>query len=381
MKQQLTLRSVLDSRLVMVINPIMRLTVFVLLLCGANHVAIAQTSGYIYTKAGNGVNAYSGDGGAATSAEIGFSYGVVADGSDNFYIADTNHHRVRKVTASNGIITTIAGNGTQGYSGDGGAATSAELNTPEGLALDSSGNLYIADAGNNRIRRVDTTGVITTVAGNGTQGYSGDGGAATSAELYGPNCVAVDPSGNLFIGDGYNERVRVVNTSGVIFTYAGNGTFGFSGDGGAATSAQLAYAAGLATDASGNLYIGDSSNSRVRKVTASTGIITTVAGNGSYGYSGDGGAATSAAMRLVSGVTLDSAGNLYIADGNSTVRLVTASTGIISTYAGTGTSGYSGDGGPATSAQLSVLLGQGLSFPGSHLFIADSENSRVRWVY
>ena len=221
---------------------------------------------------------------------------MAVDASGNLYIADTGNNRIRKVSAT-GIITTVAGNGSAGYSGDGGPATSAQLDGPEGVAVDGSGNLYIADTCNNRIRKVSATGIITTVAGNGSAGYSGDGGPATSAQLSLPAGVAVDGSGNLYIADSGNNRIRKVSATGIITTVAGNGSPGYSGDGGPATSAQLNQPAGVAVDASGNLYIADSSNNRIRKVSA-TGIITTVAGNGFDGYSGDGGPATSAATQL-----------------------------------------------------------------------------------
>ena len=216
-------------------------------------------------------------------------------------------------------------NGTQGFSGDGGAATSASLYYPVGVAVDGSGNLFIADTQNHRVRQVDATGVITTVAGNGTLWFSGDGGAATSASLFYPSGVALDGSGNLFISDGGNQRVRRVDAAtGVITTVAGNGTSDdFSGDGGPATSVRLFSPEGVAADGSGNLFIADHDNQAVRRVDAATGIITTVAGTGTPGFTGDGGDATSASLSLPSGVAVDGSGNLFIADSsNSRVRLV-----------------------------------------------------------
>ncbi len=340
-------------------------------------------SGDISTVAGNGTQGYSGDGGAATSAELWDPYDVAVDSRGDIYIADTFNERIRKVTVSTGVITTVAGSTrTAGYSGDGGPATSAELDWPMGVAVDASGNIYIADYYNQCIRKVTaSTGIITTVAGDGTQGYSGDGGAATSAKLNLPTGVAVDSSGNIYIADWYNYRIRKVTVStGIITTVAGDGTGGYSGDGGAATSAELYYPSSVALDASGNIYIADADNYRVRKVTASTGIITTVAGDGTAGYSGDGGAATSAELDYPYGVALDASGNLYITDVlNERIREVTAATGIITTVAGDGTQGYSGDGGLATSAELHSPMGVALDL-NNNIYFPDIINERIRAV-
>ena len=260
----------------------------------------------ITTVTGDGGGGYGGDGGPATGAGLTWPAGSTMDAAGNLYIADQNNSRVRKVDP-NGIITTVAGNGTPGYSGDGGVASSAELNDPSDVATDSSGNLYIVEYLGARVRKVSPGGIITTVAGNGTSGYSGDGGPATSAELSGPIGIAVDSAGNLYIADQYNNRIRMVNLNGTIVTVAGNGTSGFSGDGGAATGAKLNYPATIALDSSGSLYIADTNNSRVRKVSAS-GVISTVAGNGGFGYSGDGGAATIAELNNPAGLAMDSSG-------------------------------------------------------------------------
>jgi len=276
----------------------------------------------------------------------------------------------------------VAGNGTKGYSGDGGAATSAELNAPNDVAVDSAGNIYIADTLNDRIRKVTvSTGIITTVAGNGAGGYSGDGGSATSAEIFQPDGLAVDSAGNIYIADTFNYRVRkVTKSTGIISTVAGDGTYGYSGDGGLATSAELGEPTDVAVDAAGNIYIADPGFARIRKVTVSTGIISTVAGNGTQGYSGDGGPATSAELSSPDGVTVDGAGNIYIADlYNERVRKVTVSTGIISTVAGDGTAGYSGDGGPATGAEIYYPDGLAVDTAGN-IYIADTENFRIRGV-
>ncbi len=337
---------------------------------------VDAATGIITTIAGGG--SALGDGGPATSAQLDFPHGVAMDASGNLYIADWNNHRIRKVDAA-GNISTVAGTGTVpgDYSGDGGAATAAQLDQPSDVAVDASGNLYIADSDNNRVRKVDAaTGIITTVAGTGTGGFSGDGGPATSAQIRYPGSVALDASGNLYIAA--NHRIRKVDTAGVITTVAGTGTQGYSGDGGAATSAQIRYPSSVALDASGNLYIADG-NHRIRKVDASTGNISTVAGTGVQGFSGDNGPATSAQFNWPSGVAVDASGNLYIADGNNRIRKVDAATGIITTVAGTGTGGFSGDGGPATSAQLHYPRSVALDASGN-LYIADWLNNRVRKV-
>jgi sugar lactone lactonase YvrE len=331
----------------------------------------------ITTVAGNGIATYAGDGGAAISASLYYPNGVAFDAFGNLYIADSVNERIRRVD-TNGIITTVAGKSGSGYSGDGGAGTNASLTYPTGVAFDAFGNLYIADYSNNRIRKVDTNGIIATVAGNGTNSYSGDGGAATNASLNKPYGVACDAFGNLYIADQANSRIRKVDINGIITTVAGNGTNGYSGDGGAATNASLYALTGLAFDAFGNLYIADQANSRIRKVDIN-GIITTVAGNGNYSYSGDGGAATNASLYSPYGVAFDVFGNLYIADqGNARIRKVDAN-GIITTVAGNGTNGYSGDGGAATNASLNFPLGTALDASGN-LFIADQYNNRIRKV-
>lgn len=386
-------------------------------------------NGVITTIAGNGTQGFSGDNGPAISAELRFPFGVAVDSAGNLYIADTENQRVRKV--ANGVITTVVGSGAQGFSGDSGAATSAELSDPEGVAVDSAGNLYIADIQNSRIRKV-ANGVITTVVGggtpvggngsaisaqlvspagvatdaagnlyiadpasnrvwkisngmiapftgNGTPGFGGDGGPATAAQLNYPWGLAVDSAGNLYVADTNNQRIRKV-TDGVITTVAGNGMGGFSGDNGPATAAQLNTPRGVAVDSSGNLYISDTENQRIRKVT--NGIITTVAGNGTCCTSGFNNVpATGSTLSSPSGIAVDTAGNLYISDDLYDSSVLKASNGVLTTVAGKGfgEDGFSGDNGPATSAELWSPAGIALDSAGN-LYIADSTNQRIRKV-
>jgi uncharacterized protein (TIGR03437 family) len=341
---------------------------------------VTAAGGIISMVAGGCCYGYSGDGGPATSAQLAQPPGVAVDGSGNIYIANWDNPRIRKVAAATGIVTTVAGNGTLGYSGDGGPATDAQLSFLGGVAVDGSGNLYIADGA--VIRKVAAaTGAITRVAGNGGGGYSGDGGPATSAQFLWPQGMAVDGAGNLYIADSGNNAIRkVAAATAIITTVAGNGTAGYSGDGGPAIGAQLGGPQGVAVDGSGNIYIADHANNRIRKVAAATGAITTVAGNGAAGYSGDGGLATSARLNHPTGVAVDSSGNLYISEGvNNCIRKVAAAAGIITTVAGNGTAGYSGDGGPSTSAQLASPQGVAVG-PAGDLYIADSGNSAIRLV-
>ena len=340
--------------------------------------SVGDLQSLIETVAGNGTPGYGGDGGPAVAARLNWPRGVVLDGAGNLYISDGRNYRIRKVDAA-GVISTVAGNGTQGYGGDGGRATAAQLRFPAGLALDGAGNLYIADSAGRRIRKVDAAGVISTVAGNGTQGYGGDGGPATEAQLRGPTGVALDGAGNLYIADGSGSRIRKVDAAGVISTVAGDGVLGNSGDGGPASAARLTSPSDVALDGAGNLYIADSVGNRIRKVDAA-GVISTVAGDGMRGSGGDGGPATAAQLDWPQGVALDGAGNLYIADwGNNRIRKVDYSTGVITTVAGTGMNGYSGDGGLPTEAQLQRPQHVALDGAGN-LYIADGFNNRIRRV-
>ncbi len=346
------------------------------------------TGTLISTVAGNGSAGWSGDGGPATSAQIGNFGGVAVDLAGNIYFADSVSSVVRVVNAA-GIVSTAAGTGTPGYNGDNIAAGTAQLTAPVGVAVDLDGDLYIADAGNNRIRMMSaTTGMISTVAGTGVSGYNGDNLPATSAELNGPTGVAVDGAGNLYIADAGNARVRMVSAiTGMISTVAGNGSKGFSGDGGLATLAQFRNPFALAADSLGNLYISDLSGTsgssttagRIRKVTAATGLIATVAGSGGTTYNGDGIAAPIAELGDPVSVAVDGNGNLYIADaGNNRIRLVTPATDVISTVAGTGAFGYNGDGIPSALALVANPQGVAVDSAGN-VYIADGSN-RIRMV-
>ena len=317
-------------------------------------ISVKAQSLVISTIAGNGHYSYDGDDSTATIAQLYNPNEIARDASGNIYIADAANNRIRKINTS-GIITTIAGNGTFGYSGDGGAATAAELNNPTGVAVDASGNVYIADRNNNRIRKINTSGIISTFAGTGTAGYSGDDGVAKNAELYLPTGVAVDALGNVYIADYFNSRIREVS-SNVIYSIAGNGTSGYSGNNCLADTTRINHPLGVAVDATGNVYFADSGNNLIRKITTN-GYITIIAGGLTPGYGGDGGAAISAKLNNPTGVAVDTAGNVYIADyGNDRIRKINTG-GIISTIGGNGTAGFSADGGLADTTELNHPFG------------------------
>lgn len=353
-------------------------TKIILLTIAVTFICLSSNAQIISTFAGNGTTGYSGDGGVAALAKLFDPWAVAVDATGNVYISDGGNNRVRKVNTS-AIISTIAGNGVQGYSGDGAAATLAQLSSPVGIAIDAMGNIYVADAFNNRIRKVNTSGIISTLAGTGLIGYSGDGAAATLAQLNYPTGVAVDAAGNVYINDQGNHCIRKVNTSSIISTIAGTGVGGYSGDGGNAMLAMLWTPTGIAADAAGNLYIADGvNNQRIRKINTS-GIITTIAGTGVQGYFGDGAVATLAQLNNPTGVAVDTGGNVYIADfDNNRIRKIDTG-GIISTIAGTGVQGYSGDGAAATLAQLNRPYGVAVDALGN-IYIADYYNQRIRKV-
>jgi uncharacterized repeat protein (TIGR03803 family) len=351
--------------------------------------------GTIFTVAGNSSSGFSGDGGLAANAQLNAPWGVTADSFGNLYIADTDNHVIRKIDTI-GMISTVAGQaGNSTFGGDGGPATVAQLEDPISVVTDAAGNLYIAEqtvdstgafVNGARIRKVDNTGTITTIAGGATSICStatdslGDGCSATSAILLGAWGLAIDSKNNIYVSDYFGNRVRQIGTNGIITTVAGNGTKGYSGDGKSATNAELYGPAGLSVDASDNIYLADSQNNVVRKLT-STGIITTVAGNGAFAYSGDGGLATDAGIDFPFGPMTDPAGNLFISElggSGSAVREVN-NAGNIETVAGNSNAGYGGDGGPATSATLAFPHGIALDTSGD-LFIADTVNNRIREV-
>ncbi len=330
----------------------------------------------ITTVVGTGVAGFSGDGGQATAAQLKSPDGAIFDNSSNMYICDYANHRVRKVTAS-GIISTIAGTGNSGYSGDGGPATDAELHGPNSIAIDNFGNLFIS-TNDFLIRKVNPSGIISTFAGNGIPGYNGDGIPATAARLGYCYVGVTDAEGNLYFSDYGNYRVRKVSTSGIISTVVGNGVPGYSGDGGPATSASIRGPAWVSFSPTGELYVPCNTGRCIRKIDGS-GIITTFAGTGIVGNSGDGGPATAAQFIYVNSVAFDNAGNTYISDTHAgTIRKVN-SVGTISTIAGIDTPGYSGDEGPATDAQLDFPMHITTNTAGN-LFIADYNNNRIRKI-
>ncbi len=310
------------------------------------------------------------------SLQIGLAQpaGLAVDAAGNIYVSLAQIHQIWKITPA-GSASVFAGNGSYPYDADGIPALSATLNQPQGLAFDTAGNLYVADSGHNRVRKISTGGTITTVAGNGTPGFGGDGGAAALAQLNFPVAVAVDAGNNVYIVDQTNQRIRMVTSGGTISTLAGNGVAGFAGDGGLAMTASLKLPAGVAVDSTGAVYIADQGNFRVRKVVS--GVINTVAGNGTFGAAGDGGPAVAAQLNSVTAVVVDAFNNLYIVETYD-VRLIVASQITISRVAGNSVAGYSGDGGSPMAAMFRNLAAMALDSAGTTAYVADAGNGRLR---
>jgi sugar lactone lactonase YvrE len=350
---------------------------------GNNRIRSVNQAQVISTSAGNGEFSPISSGISATSAPIATSFptAIVANSAGDIYFADALNNVIRRVSATNSTISVVAGTGEPGYTGDGGSATDAELNSPGGLAIDQGGNLYVADSNNNVVRKVNAaTGIITTFAGNGTLGFGGDGGPATDAPLIRPEGLVVDGAGNVYIATPEVSVVRIVTHQGTIYTEAGNGVsyrgVGPNGDGGPANEAELGYPASLAVDQLGNLYIGDQNNDVVREVNSTTGLINTIAGTGQFGESGDGGPALEASIGGPVALSTDSFGNLYLADGYE-VRAIN-SAGIINTVIGQGGYGYSGDGGLVAAAQSSAV---GVAVDGaSNIYFADIIGDRIHKI-
>jgi DNA-binding beta-propeller fold protein YncE len=348
----------------------------VILILGWVSVSLSQSSGTISTVTGTGSCGFSGDGGPASSAKVNGPNGLATDRAGHLYIADVGNHVVRKVTPT-GMITTFAGTGAPGFDGDNQPAGKAQLATPAGVAVDLSGRyLYIADNGHHRIRQVDLqTNRITTVAGTGTPGFSGDGGWAIQAQLSSPSAVAVDTLGNFYIADVGNRRVRRVDSSGLITTFAGTGQRLSCGDGGPAKQACFKNPVALAVGLTGEVFVADNEDHRVRRIDPS-GIITTIAGNGLFNPPNPGPAKDSS-VKWPQGLAINAAGNLYISDFASNIVLMLSRDGNLTLVAGTSTPGFSGDGGPATRAMLNGPSGLAVDSFGN-LFISDSLNCRVR---
>ncbi len=343
-------------------------------------VAALDKSSIITNVAGTGTPGLSGDGGLATQAQLDRPRDTDVGPDGSIYIADTFNHVIRRITPD-GTITTFAGTGIGGYGGDNGPATSAMLTWPHDVSVDQvTGEVYIADSNNNRVRKVDTAGTITTVAGNGRVGLVGDGKLATTARLNKPKSVAV-ADGRLYIADGLNDAIRVVDLStGIITRLAGTGVAGFSGDGGPATEAMLNVPQRIAIGPRGGVYVADSLNNRIRKISVN-GVINTIAGTGVAGFSGDGGDALLAQIKGPKGIVVNPyASVVYFSDSeNNRVRKIDTRTGVISTIAGRARKGFTGDGGPAGAAYLSNPRGLALD-PWGRLLVADKGNSRIRVI-
>lgn len=349
----------------------------------ASHMKLIFNKGIISTFAGSNVYGYAGDGGRVGNALLNSPQNVYVDKRGDVYISDLGNNVIRKVDARSGIITTIAGNGSFGFSGDGGPATQASLGAAFHTATDDLGNLYISDLANNRIRLVDrNTGIIKTIAGTGLSDFNGDGHTALETNLNEPFGLTFDRNGDLVFSDGTGLRLRKLNMrTKIISTIAGTGDRGYAGDGGSAKKAMFNFIWNVAIDnGCGDIYVSDEINYRIRKINPSSGIITTVAGNGVLGNSGNGGLAVDASFTQPVGMAVGKNGDLFISDEVlSQVYSVDKKTGRIKVIAGNGTNGYSGDGGPATDAILSHP--NSLSFdPEGNLYICDVNNNRIRKI-
>ncbi len=358
----------------------MKRCILILLFTCAGIPMLAQVN-IIKTIAGcSNIPGYGGDGGAATNAKLNYPCALCLDKVGNLLIADPGNNRIRKIFLSSGIITTIAGRDSSGFWGDGGQATDAILRVPVAVAVDSSGDIFIGDGFNRRIRKIsNSTGIISTIVGNGSIGNNGDGGPATAAEINGVSNLFFDKSGNLYFTDILNYNIRKVTTDGIISTIAGTGMPGNTGDGGQATNATFSEPNYLIIDNFGNIIIADGGANVIRSIN-SIGIITTIAGNGTAGYYGDGGPAIYALLNYPYGAYIDKLNNIFFAEfGNGVIRKIDGATGIISTVVGCGVQGFSGDGGPATAAKLAP---DGLAMDDNGvMYIADYGNNRIRMVY
>ena len=334
----------------------------------------------ITTCVGKGTTGYSGNGGPADSAQLSAPAMVTFDASGNMYFSDNGNSAVRKVSAA-GIITTVAGNDTPGYYGDNGPATSAKLNGPVGVAVDNAGNLYIADQQNNVIRKVNTSGIITTIAGDGTAGFKGEGGRADTAELNIPSDLVIDNHGNLLVSDRYNSVIRKIDLStGIISTIAGiPDSAGYTGNGGPAMSAKIGDVVGMTIDHSGNLYIAESFPQHIIRKIDTAGIITLFAGDDSATFGGDGIAATATSLSGPGDIVVDDSGNVYFSEPISNVIRKVNTAGILSTYAGDYLTGFAGDNGIPTLAKFNEPLGLAFDNAGS-MYITDVYNSRIRKI-
>ncbi len=357
--------------------------IFLFLFTCASYFVQAQVN-YITTIAGKaGVPASdSGDGSQATNARFYGPYSLCVDKTGNIYIADSYNSKIRKINNLTSIITNFAGSDSGGFAGDGGQATNSLIAVPQAIMIDNSNNLLFADGANNRIRKINmATHIISTIAGNGAFAYTGDGGPATNAAINAPSGLCIDKIGNIFIADYGNNVVRKIDaTTNIITTFAGRYGIAYTGDGGPATNAQFSSPIAVFSDSADNIYISDQYNSAVRKVDATTNIITTVAGNGNPGYSGDGGFAKHAELNQPTKGFVDNQNNIYFTEfGNGVVRRVDGITGIITTVAGNGTWGWAGDGGPATAAELSCT---DLAIDNNGcMIIADYGTNTIRKVY